>query len=248
MAENNYNPFSLNGKTILVTGASSGIGRATAIECSKMGAKVVLTARNKERLNETLSMMGGYGHFIITADLLQEANISILVQLMPEVNGMVYSAGQLCLKPINYYSSSAIESMFMINAFAPVYLVKELLKRNKISNGASMAFVSSISSCKQPAVGEGIYSASKAAVEAFSRQCAIELYGRGIRANSIEPGVIATPMSQDIEEGYLCNKKLHKFIGKPEDVARLAVYLLSDASSFVTGANFVIDGGYSIAR
>lgn len=248
MVDNNYNPFSLYGKTILVTGASSGIGRATAIECSKMGARVILSARNEDRLNETLSMLEGGGHLIIAADLLQESDVSTLVQLIPKVNGMVYSAGKLCLKPIKFYSYSAIENMFKLNAFAPICLVKELLKSKKISYGASLAFVSSISSYIRPAVGEGIYSASKAALDAFSRQCSIELHSQGIRANSIEPGLIATPMSQDIEESSTLDKELLNFLGKPEDVARLAVYLLSDASSFVTGASFVIDGGYNLNK
>lgn len=248
MATDNYNPFSLSGKTILVTGASSGIGRATAIECSKMGAKVILTARNEERLNETLSMMEGGGHIIAPADLLQEPDINEMVNIIPQINGIVNAAGKICLKPIKFYSSMELESTFRLNTFSVIYLVKALLKNKKICNGSSMVFISSVSSHQMPAIGEGIYSASKAALEAFSRQCAIELSMQKIRANSIEPGLISTPMSQDIENSSFGNNGLLKFMGKPEDVARLAVYLLSDASSFVTGASFIIDGGLSVFR
>lgn len=248
MTDNNYNPFSLNGKTILVTGASSGIGRATAIECSKMGARVILTARNEVRLKETLSLMEGTGHDILLADLSQDTDISVLVQSMPQVDGIVYSAGIIYLKPIKFYSSSVVENVFKLNSFGAIYLIKDILRNTKLNSGASLVFISSISSYLQPAIGEGIYSSSKAALEAFSRQCAIELRSQGVRSNSIQPGIIASSMSQDIMEDPINNKELINNMGKPEDVARLAVYLLSDAASFVTGSSFVIDGGLSLIK
>lgn len=253
MAKNNYNPFSLNGKTILVTGASSGIGRATAVECSKMGAKVVLTARNKDRLNETLSMMGGEGHLIIPADLAQEQEIINLVEYAPNVNGIVNAAGKTCDKPIKFYSSSAVEETFKLNTFAAIYLVKYFLKRKKFCSDSSLIFVSSIASSLYQSVGNGIYSASKAALESFSRQCALELSDLKIRSNTITPGFINTPMTSSYILNYsesigIDSKSVEQRLGKPEDVARLAVYLLSDASSFVTGANFVVDGGLSLIK
>lgn len=249
----NYNPFSLAGKTILVTGASSGIGRATAIECSKMGASVILTARNEERLNETLSKMEDKEHIIIPADLLKESDIVNLVNQLPKIDGIVNSAGMTYDRPVKYYSSSAIEELFKINSFASINLIQQALKNAKIRNCASLIFISSIASHLYSTIGNGIYSASKAAVEAFSRQCALELAPLKIRANTILPGFIYTPMT----ESYITDNstsscmridEVRKRYGKPEDVAKLTVYLLSDASSFVTGANFVIDGGLSIAR
>lgn len=244
----NYNPFSLSGKTILVTGASSGIGRATAIECSKMGAKVILTARNRERLDETLSLMEGDGHLIILADLTLEHEIQKLVESVAEVNGIVNAVGKLCDKPIKYYSSSAVEDTFRVNTFSSIYLTREMHKKNKLCSGASLIFISSIASYLHPTVGNGIYCATKASLEAFSRQCAIELHNQKIRANTINPGIIETPMINRFMENSFFDKELLNFMGKPEDVARLAVYLLSDASAFVTGSSFVIDGGLSLIK
>lgn len=243
-----YNPFSLAGKTILVTGASSGIGRATAIECSKMGARVILSARNEDRLNETLSLMGGGGHLIIPADLAQEQEIKKLVEFVPNVNGMVNAVGKLCDKPIKYYSSLAVEDTFRVNTFSSIYLTREMLKMDKLCSGASLIFISSIASYLHPTIGNGIYCATKASSEAFSRQCAIELHNQKIRANTINPGIIETPMINSYMENPFFDKELLNFMGKPEDVARLAVYLLSDASSFVTGSSFIIDGGLSLIR
>lgn len=246
MAKNNYNPFSLFGKTILVTGASSGIGRASAIECSKLGAKVILSARDEGRLNETRAMMDGDGHLIILADLTLEQEIQKLVESVPEVNGVVNAVGKLCDKPIKYYSSSAVEDTFRVNTFSSIYLTREMNKKNKLCSGASLIFISSIASYLHPTVGNGIYSATKASLEAFSRQCAIELRNKDIRANTINPGLIETPLLHNYLD--IINKESLNFMGKPEDVARLAVYLLSDASSFVTGASFIIDGGLHLVR
>lgn len=248
MTDNIYNPFSLNGKIILVTGASSGIGRATAIECSKMGAKVILTARKGKLLNETLSMMRGKNHLAITADLSQEPEIQQLAESIPRVNGIVNAAGKTCDKPLKYYSSSAVEDTFRVNTFSSIYLVREILKKGKLWPGASLIFISSIASCIHPTIGNGIYSATKASLEAFSRQCAIELHNQKIRANTINPGIIETPMINSYMENPFFDKELLNFMGKPEDVARLAVYLLSDASSFVTGSSFVMDGGLSLIK
>lgn len=249
-----YNPFTLDGKTILVTGASSGIGRATAIECSKMGARVILTARNEGRLRETLSMMEENDHKIIPADLSQELDINKLVESTPRLNGVVNAAGKTCDKPIKYYSSLAVEDTFKLNAFAAIYLVRDLLKRIKILNYASLVFVSSIASNNMyQTVGNGIYSASKAAIDSFSRQCAIELSKFNIRSNTISPGFINTPMTTSYILDYSLSSSIgvddiKQKLGKPEDVARLAVYLLSDAASFVTGSSFVIDGGLSLIK
>lgn len=253
MTTDNYNPFSLSGKTILVTGASSGIGRATAIECSKMGAKVMLTARNEERLNETLLMMEGNGHIIFPADLSQEPDIKNLAENLPMINGVVNAAGITCDKPVKFYSSSAVEDTFKVNTFASIYLVRDLLKKKIIMEGGSLVFISSIAAAFFPTAGNGIYSASKAAIEAFSRQCAIELSSMNVRSNTIVSGFIITPMTESYVSAYsassgVCVDELKKRLGKPEDVAKLAVYLLSDASSFVTGSSFIIDGGLSLIR
>ena len=243
------NPFSLTGKTILITGASSGIGRATAIECSRMGASVVLSARNQERLKETLSMMEGENHIIITADLNNEEEIHELSNNVPSLNGVVNVAGILCLKPLKFYSSTYVENTFSINTFSGMYLIKNLLKMNKIHKDASLVFLSSIAASLVPSYSNGIYSASKAAIDAYSRQCALELSKMGIRSNSISPGLIKTelilnnPMytTEDIKNAGKIS--LLNRLGKPEEIAWAIIFLLSDASKYITGSSIIIDGG-----
>lgn len=253
----NYNPFSLEGKTILVTGASSGIGRATAIECSKMGATVVLTARNEERLNETLSMMEGEGHTVIPADLTEEEQIMELVMAVPQLDGLVFSTGMLDIKPIKFYSSKATNRICNTNVFSAIYLVRDLLKKHKINSKASLVFISSIASNLAPSKGNGLYSVTKAALEAFVHQCAVELTDIKIRANAIEPGMVDTNMLRVVadvvsespeireadEQRYLCKR-----YGRPEEIAWMAIYLLSDAAAFVNGATMVIDGGRNLVH
>lgn len=242
-----YNPFTLKGKTILITGASSGIGRATAIECSKMGATCIITGRNEERLNETLSHMEGEGHQIIIADMVNENDIDAMVAQLPILDGLVNNAGISHTKPIGFIKSDELERIFSTNTFAPIILTKTLLKKKKINNGASVVFVSSAASIN-PDVANSIYGATKAAISSFSRSCAKELANKQVRSNSIHPGMIETELVQNLvfsneeleqdKERYLLKR-----YGKPEEVAWSIIYLLSDASVWVTGTEFVIDGG-----
>lgn len=244
-----YNPFTLEGKTILVTGASSGIGRATAIECSKMGATVILTARNEERLNETLSQMEGKGHSIVPADLADEEQIMNLAMTVPDLDGLVFSTGMLEMKAVKFYTSKATNRICHTNLFSAMYLVRNLLKKRKINNSASLVFISSIAAAHVQSIGNGLYSVTKAALEAFMRQCAIELADYRIRANAIDPGMVDTNLLNGVvsnmeearkadEEKYLCKR-----YGRPEEIAWMSVYLLSDASEFVNGSTMIIDGG-----
>lgn len=245
----NYNPFSLEGKTILVTGASSGIGRATAIECSKMGATVILTARNEERLNETLSMMEGEGHTVIPADLCIEEEVKQLVSVVPPIDGVAYIAGIGSTDLVKFYNKEKLQNVFGANVVSCVSLNTLLIKKKKINNKASLVFMSSIAS-KNYAPANGIYSMSKSAIEVYAKQCALELMPKQIRSNAILPGMINTPL---IDEACVNSfpatyqEDISKYIrgeyGKPKDVALMVVYLLSDASAFVTGSSFVIDGG-----
>jgi NAD(P)-dependent dehydrogenase (short-subunit alcohol dehydrogenase family) len=247
-----YNPYSLNGKTILVTGASSGIGRATAIECAKLGANVVLTGRNVSRLEETLRMICDVSkHLIIPADLGDEAQIESLVEQMPNVDGLVNNAGISNTKPIGFIKPEDLEKLFGTNAFAPMILTKMLLKKKKLNNGASIVFVSSAASIN-PDVANSIYSATKAAIASFSRSCAKELAAKQIRSNSVHPGMVQTEMVQNLvfdEEELACDMARYplKRYGKPEEIAWAIIYLLSDASAWVTGTQLVIDGGVLLA-
>lgn len=242
-----YNPFSLEGKTVLVTGASSGIGQATAIECSKMGAKLVITGRNEERLNETFSQLEGEGHQIIVADLNTQEEIDALVDACPVLDGLVNNAGRGKSKPVNFLKLEDLQDVYQTNLFGVALLTKGLLKKKKLGKGASIVFTSSISSY-MTAVGLSIYASSKAAVCGYMRTCAIELGVKGIRSNAVLPGMVETKL---INSGTYTDEDKQKDLnlyplgryGRPTDIAHGIIYLLSDASVWVTGLELVIDGG-----
>jgi NAD(P)-dependent dehydrogenase (short-subunit alcohol dehydrogenase family) len=250
-----HNPFSLEEKTILVTGASSGIGRGIAIECSKMGAKIIISGRDIERLEETLSMLGGVGHCIIQADLSKPEEIDRLVAETPEINGCVHSAGIPKLCPVKYLDRENLNEILNINTIGPILLTSLLLKTKKIQKKSSIVFISSISGVFTANTGESSYAVTKGAINGFVKVAAFELAVQGIRVNSINPGLVATrilELSNSIfSEEHLKNTMYNRYplkrIGTPEDIAFGAIYLLSDASSWVTGINLVIDGGYVLA-
>jgi len=246
-----YNPFSLSGKTILITGASSGIGKATAIECSKMGARVIITARNVERLEQTIKQMAGSDHEYIQADLSRYEDIKKLVDNVPEIDGLVNNAGISKPTLTQFISEEAVNDIFLVNTFAPIYLTQGLLKQKRIKNKGSIVFTSSISGLACSEVGESLYSASKAAINGFVKGAAIELATKGIRLNTVNPGLIDTNI---FDEGIITKEQLEekkkkyplRRFGKPEEVAYAIIYFLSDASLWTTGANLIIDGGYTL--
>lgn len=246
-----YNPFSLQGKTILVTGASSGIGQETAIQCSKIGAKVIVTARNEERLNETLSQMEGDGHRIVIAELTQQADLEKLVDSIDSVNGVVLCAGKGMTSPFPFSTKEKFDTVFEINFFAPVELLRLLVKKKKLAKGASVVFVSSVGGNYSFNVGNGVYGASKAALNSIMKFCAKELAPKKIRVNSVNPGMVNTKLIQGgtiSEEQHLLDMEKYplKRYGEPEEIAYGIIYLLSEASSWVTGHSLVIDGGLTI--
>lgn len=243
-----YNPFSLEGKTILVTGASSGIGRAIAIECSRMGASVVLTARNTERLNETLALMDSGNHIVLSADLSRECDVMELVDALPGLNGVVHNAGvsnRIICKAIK---EADIDFILKPNLYAPILLQRHLLKKKRISKEASIVFIASRAPFS-PSIGNGVYAASKGAVLGYANVLGLELAPQNIRVNSICPAMVwteliekdASQMGADYNE--LQMKYPLKRYGKPEDVAYLTIYLLSDASSWMTGSVIDLTGG-----
>lgn len=248
--ETNYNPFSLEGKIILITGASSGIGQTTAIECSKLGAKCVITGRNQERLQQTFDQLEGGGHVQIVADLNVEDDIEKLVTECPEINGLVNNAGRGKSKPVNFIKIEDLQDVYQTNLFGIALLTKGLIKKKKLQKDSSIVFTSSISSY-MTAPGLAIYASSKAAVLAYMRTCAIELAPKGIRANAILPGMVETKL---INSGTYTDEDKQKDLdlyplgryGIPLDIARPVAFLLSDASSWMTGVEMVIDGGRSL--
>ena len=245
-----YNPFSLEGKTILVTGASSGIGRATAIECSRMGAKVIITARNKERLQETLSVMEGDGHRLVAMDLSQTKNIEKLVSEIDTLDGLVNNAGIADYLPLQFIEPNRLGRILTINTETPMILTATLVKERKLNKNAAIVFTSSVGGNIVASLGGSMYAATKGAVSGFVKAAALELAKRKIRVNAVLPGMIDTNiMGSEITEEQLAEdakKYPLKRYGKPEEVAYAMVYLLSDAASFVTGASLVVDGGYTI--
>lgn len=242
-----FNPFSLEGKTVLVTGASSGIGRGIAVACSKMGAKVVINGRNEERLRETLSLMNGENHIIMAGDLTDFKTLASVVNALPKLDGVVHCAGVgsrvLCKNIIE----SDINQTLNANFKAPVMLQTEMLKKKKINKGSSIVFIASISN-DSPTIGNALYAASKGALISYANCLQLELAPRMIRVNCISPAMVWTDL---IFKGGLTEEELHldeqtyplKRYGRPEDVANLAVYLLSDASVWMTGSNVRITGG-----
>lgn len=242
------NPFSLKGKYILVTGATSGIGRACAVACAQMGASVIATGRNSERLTETLSLLGEGDHRGISADLTHEDDVARLARECPVLQGVVHSAGIGDRTLLKMARQKDIDRVMKANFEAPVLLQRALLKAKLIEAGASIVFIASRAPFA-PAVGNGIYAASKGALLAYSKVLALELSDRLIRVNSICPAMVWTELvSRDAEltgADYSEKEKEYplKRFGKPEDVAYLAVYLLSDASQWMTGSNIDLTGG-----
>lgn len=247
-----YNPFSLEGKTILVTGASSGIGRAIAIESSKMGASVIITGRNKERLQETFEYLVGDNHMQILADLATKEGIDLIVNSSPVLDGCVNNAGYNVLQLVPFIKKESLDSIFDVNAIAPIYLTHSLVKKKKIKKGSSIVFTSSISGRGICSLGNSIYAATKGAMSAFMRNAAVDLASKNIRCNSVAPGMIETPLKEGksaiTSEQWEENRKLYplKRFGNPEDVAYAIIYLLSDASQWLTGTEIVVDGGRSL--
>lgn len=246
-----YNPYSLEGKTILVTGASSGIGRESAIECSKMGAKIIVTARNEERLKETLSQLEGEGHRMMLAELTHQEDVERLVGEVPALQGLVLCAGKGMTSPFPFSSRDKYDEVFNVNFFAPVELLRLLVKKKKLEKESSVVFVSSVGGNMSFNIGNGVYGASKAALTSTMKFCAKELATKKIRVNSVNPGMVNTKLIQ----GGAISEEQHKLdmekyplkrYGEPEEIAYGIIYLLSDASSWVTGHSLVIDGGLTI--
>lgn len=248
-----YNPFSLEGKTILVTGASSGIGRATAIECSRLGATLMLTGRNEKALLETKAQLANAdkAHLVLVADLTDERACGDLVAQLPLLDGVVSNAGIGKMLPLQFYSLEVLDEVFRINCFSPMLLLKLLVKKKKLKNPSSVVFTASISGYSNVAPANGIYGTSKSALSAYMRYAALELAGKGVRCNAVHPGRINTPL---ISNRLLTEEDVAKDVeqyplrryGEPNEVAHAIIYLLSDAASWVTGTNLVIDGGRSL--
>lgn len=241
--------FSLEGKKILVTGASSGIGRAMAIECSKAGATIILTARNEQRLQETLEMMVPGEHVICPADMMKEDEVVGLAKSIDDkLDGVVLCAGINDKLIVKMISNTDIDKMVSTNFSGPVRLIQSLLKGKKINKFCSFVFMSSVSAF-YPSVSNALYASTKAAITQFSKVLALEVMSLKARVNCIEPAFVETDMISkyppEVLDEIRANYPLGRF-AKPEEIAYAAIYYLSDASQLVTGTSLVIDGGYTL--
>lgn len=245
------NPFLLERKTILVTGASSGIGKAIAIECSKLGAIIVLTGRNKKALGETKKDLTGNEHLIIKADLTNEKELDNLANQLPQLDGFVSNAGMAKMLPVQFFSQEALNEVFNINCFSSMLLIKQLIKKKKLKKNSSVVFTASIAGYSNYIPTNGIYGSAKSALSTYMKYAALELAPKGIRCNAVHPGMVNTPLidnrmlTEEDKTNDLKRYPLQRY-GNPEDVAYAVIYLLSDAASWVTGSNIIIDGGRSL--
>lgn len=249
------NPFCLDGKHIIISGASSGIGRQCAISCSSMGAKVSLLGRNIERLKETLSMMTGLNHCYYSVELTDEDSISNTVKLIVKnsgkINGLLNVAGISSTLPMKLVSEKKIDELFRNNVYSAYLLTKEVCKIGNFSkDGGSIVFLSSIMGTHGE-IGKSLYSMSKGALISLSKSLACELASKKIRVNTISPGVIITPINEnaphisDPDKRQELEKKHLLGLGSVVDVANACIFYMSDASCWITGTNLYVDGGYS---
>jgi NAD(P)-dependent dehydrogenase (short-subunit alcohol dehydrogenase family) len=246
------NPFSLEGKKIIVTGASSGIGRSIAIECSKMGAVVTIISRSEENLITTLGLMIGDGHIVHPMDLNDEDKVREFVLQSSIYDGIVHSSGITQLMLMNFMKKKVLGDIMQTNFFAPVMLTQLLMKRKKIAQGGSVVFIASVAGVHITNLGNGAYSASKAAISGIAKTMALEYASKNVRVNCLLPGMVKTKMVNDlilsggdVEKDEKNNYPLSGY-GDPEDVAHATIFLLSSASKWMTGTNIKLDGGLTL--
>lgn len=252
-----YNPFSLENKVIIVTGASSGIGAQCAIDCSKMGAKVVLVARNEERLKQTLEQCEEPSrHMILPLDLsssegLKEA-VKDVVAKVGKINGVVNCAGMSSVTPLKLVTDELLDQFFRTNVYSAINLSKEVTRvgnYDKEGGCSIILFASIMGLCGEKC--KTMYSATKGALIAAARSMACELAKNKVRVNVVSPGAIETPINAKLP--HMADPELRKELedkhllglGECSDIANACIYLLSDAAKWVTGQNFIVDGGYT---
>lgn len=249
-----FNPFSLSGKKIIVTGASSGIGQRCAIDISRMGATVIMIARNRDRLAQTLVQTEGEGNITISADLTDFKFIPHIVESITDavgkVDGLVNCAGISTTLPLKLLSYEKLDEFFKANVYSAIELTREVTKVKHMNAGGSIILFSSIMGCVGES-GKSLYSMTKGALISAARSLACELAKRQIRVNCVSPGAIQTPINENLphmadpEQKKLLEDKHLLGLGRTSDISSACIYLLSDASRWMTGQNLIIDGGYT---
>ena len=243
------NLLSLQGKRILVTGASSGMGRTFAQQIAAQGGQVVLLARNAERLQQTLDTLAGEGHQICVCDLTDEDQLKEIVGNMQPLDGIVLCAGINEFVPVKFVKQEKIQRMFQTNYFSQLILVQMLLKKKLVNKGSSIVFISSVSSVLG-VQGTLLYASSKGAINSAVRVLASELAGQRIRVNAILPGIVKTEMllgTNISEEDFAKQEADYPLgLGTSEDVGHAVLFHLSDASRWLTGQCMILDGGFTL--
>lgn len=245
------NPFAIENKIILVTGATSGIGKATALLCSRMNARVIVIGRNKERLDNLMAELEGEGHLAYNFDLTQPEAWSSMISEIPEIDGIANCVGIANMNPFQFVSKDEMQRVMEVNYYAPVMLVNQLLKAKKLKKGSSVVFISSVDGPKIVHAGNSVYSASKSALVGMARNMAIDLASKKIRVNCVLPGTTNTPM---VRTGSATEEMLAetaqqlpmKRFAEPEEIANAIIFLLSDAASYITGTELIVDGGTTV--
>ena len=244
------NLYQLKGKTILITGASSGIGKQTAIRCAEYGAKCVISGRNTERLQETFSQLTGEGHTQIVCDLASEEGPMTMAEQLPVLDGIMLCAGFSKTMLVKHTKMDYMKEVFNTNTFSNFTLIQYLLKKKKIKNEGSIVIISSVAS-HRPYKGNSMYSATKGALNSFAKVLSLELAPQKIRVNCIEPGIIIDldtwqEGTISVEQWKQENDRMPLGFGKPDDIAFATIFLLSDISKWMTGSSMVVDGGQSL--
>lgn len=239
----------LKGKAILVTGASSGIGEEIIRILSEKGAKLVLTARNEEKLINIIASLQGLDHKYFVADLTHHEQVDALIGNLPPLDGIVFCAGYNEYIPIKFINKEKANRIFDINYFSSLFLLQKILKRKLLNKGSSLVFISSISTVLGvPATA--LYAASKAAVNSTVKVLATELAPQKIRANAICPGIVKTKMLEqnniDLDALLEQEKQYPLGFGTPDDVAHAVAFHLSDESRWLTGNVMILDGGFTL--
>ena len=248
-----YNPYSLEGKTILITGGAGGIGSEVARVCSRLGARIVITDIREDALQTalaTLDKVEDGDHLAITADLTNADELNSLVEQIPEINGFVCNAGVMKLVLTQFITEEELSRIQKINLNAPILLTKAILKKKKMKRGGSIVFTASAAGVYRVSEGNAIYATTKCGIDAFMRTVALEFGPKGIRCNSVNPGMVETALigsfTDEQKEKEMLNYPLRRF-AKPVDIAFGVAYLLSEVSSFVTGTALKIDGGMTLS-